>query len=49
MCADINLVGRNLGRGAADRASIQAELHRRFGQDLVWLGDTVGDVPRHHS
>jgi hypothetical protein len=46
--ADVNLVARNVGRGAADRGSIQAELHRRFGQELVWLGDTVGDVPRHH-
>jgi hypothetical protein len=48
MFADANLVARNVGRGAADRASIEAELHRRFGQDLVWLGDAVGDVPRHH-
>ncbi|HET7500057.1 MAG TPA: hypothetical protein VFK02_03615 [Kofleriaceae bacterium] len=46
--ADANLVARNVGRGAADRASIEAELHRRFGQQLVWLGDAVGDVPRHH-
>ena len=46
--ADANLVARNVGRGAADRASIQAELHRRFGQELVWLGDVAGDVPRHH-
>jgi len=46
--ADANLVARNVGRGAADRAAIQRELHRRFGQELVWLGDAVGDVPRHH-
>src|SRR5215510_5858864 len=46
--ADANLVVRNVGRGAADRASIAAELHRRFGQQLVWLGDALGDVPRHH-
>jgi Porphyromonas-type peptidyl-arginine deiminase len=46
--ADANLVARNVGRGAADLASIEAELHRRFGQELVWLGDAVGDVPRHH-
>ncbi|MDB4958858.1 MAG: hypothetical protein JWO36_6427 [Myxococcales bacterium] len=46
--ADQNLVARNVGHGAADRASIQAELHRRFGQELVWLGEQVGDVPRHH-
>lgn len=46
--ADANLVARNVGRGAADRASIEAELHRRFAQELVWLGDAVGEVPRHH-
>lgn len=48
MFVDANLVARNVGRGAADRASIEAELHHRFGQELVWLGDAVGDVPRHH-
>jgi hypothetical protein len=41
MFVDANLVARNVGRGAADRASIEAELHRRFGQELVWLGDKV--------
>src|SRR5262245_34132936 len=46
--ADANLVARNVGRGAADRASMEAELHRRFGQKLLWLGDAVGEVPRHH-
>jgi hypothetical protein len=46
--ADANLIARNVGRGAADRASIEAELHRRFAQDIVWLGDVAGDVPRHH-
>ena len=46
--ADVNLVARNVGRGAADRAAMEAELHRRFGQQLVWLGDAIGDVPRHH-
>ena len=46
--ADANLVARNVGRGAADRASIEAELHRRFGQELVWLGAAAVDVPRHH-
>ncbi len=46
--ADANLAARNAGRTASDRASIEAELHRRLGQDIVWLGDTVGDVPRHH-
>ncbi|HET9624191.1 MAG TPA: agmatine deiminase family protein [Kofleriaceae bacterium] len=46
--ADANLVARNVARGQADRASIEAELHRRFAQEVVWLGDRVGDVPRHH-
>jgi hypothetical protein len=47
--ADINLLARNAGRGAgSDRVSIERELHRRFAQELVWLGDSVGDVPRHH-
>src|SRR5262245_2967328 len=46
--ADANLVARNVGRGAADRATIEAELHRRFAQRVVWLGDAVGEVPRHH-
>jgi hypothetical protein len=46
--ADINLVARNAGRGNIDRTAVERELHARFGQDVVWLGDTVGDVPRHH-
>jgi hypothetical protein len=46
--ADANLIARNAGRGAADRASIERELRRRFAQQIVWLGDAVGDVPRHH-
>ncbi|MGE5181849.1 MAG: agmatine deiminase family protein, partial [Acidobacteriota bacterium] len=46
--ADDNLAARNLGRADADRASIERELRQRFGQDIVWLGNAVGDVPRHH-
>ena len=46
--ADVNLAARNVGRAAADRDSIERELALRFGQDVVWLGDAVGDVPRHH-
>jgi hypothetical protein len=46
--ADVNLGARNLGRGAADRASIEHELGRWFAQRIVWLGEQVGDVPRHH-
>lgn len=43
-----DIVERSRGRGAADRASIDAELRRHFGQRIVWLGDAPGDVPRHH-
>jgi hypothetical protein len=46
--ADINLTARNLGRTQADRPVIEHELHTRFGQTLIWLGDALGDVPRHH-
>jgi peptidyl-arginine deiminase len=46
--ADTNLANRNLGRAAADRPSIERELRRHLGQELVWLGDALGDVPRHH-
>ena len=46
--ADVNLAARNAGRGGAGRPAIEAELHRRFGQQLIWLGDAVGEVPRHH-
>ena len=46
--ADVNLAARNLGRARADRPTIESELHRRFAQELIWLGDTLGDVPRHH-
>ena len=46
--ADVNLQARNLGRAAADRPSIEHELHRRFAQQIVWLGTAAGDVPQHH-
>ena len=46
--ADVNLAARNLGRAEADRPAIERELHRRFAQELIWLGDVLGDVPRHH-
>ncbi|HET9987489.1 MAG TPA: agmatine deiminase family protein [Kofleriaceae bacterium] len=46
--ADVNLAARNLGRAQADRAAIEHELHARFAQQLIWLGDVLGDVPRHH-
>src|SRR6185436_6782721 len=37
--ADANLIGRNLGRGDASRARLEASLRRTFGQELVWLGE----------
>ncbi len=46
--ADVNLQARNVGRGAADRATIERELRGDFAQELIWLGDEVGEVPRHH-
>ena len=46
--ADANLIGRNLGRGDATRAHLEASLRRTFRQELVWLGDAPGDVPEHH-
>lgn len=46
--ADVNLVGRNLGRGDASPAHLQSVLRKTFAQDIVWLGDAIGDVPRHH-
>ena len=46
--ADVNLAARNLGHRDADRTAIEHELHARFAQQLVWLGESLGDVPRHH-
>jgi N-dimethylarginine dimethylaminohydrolase len=42
------IVHRSRGRGAADRATIEAELRRHFAQEIVWLGDEPGEVPHHH-
>jgi N-dimethylarginine dimethylaminohydrolase len=46
--ADANLIAKNLGRGDATRAHLEASLRRTFGQELVWLGDAPGDMPEHH-
>jgi hypothetical protein len=46
--ADANLIGRNLGRGDATRAHLEAQLQLTFGQQLIWLGAAPGDVPEHH-
>lgn len=46
--ADANLIGRNLGRGDATRAHLEAAVARTFAQELIWLGDAAGEVPEHH-
>jgi hypothetical protein len=46
--ADANLMLRNLGRGDATRAHLEAVLRRTFAQDVIWLGDAPGDIPEHH-
>lgn len=46
--ADANLVTHNLGRGDATPAHLKASLEHTFRQELIWLGDAVGDVPEHH-
>ncbi|MBA2544767.1 MAG: agmatine deiminase family protein [Deltaproteobacteria bacterium] len=46
--ADVNLIGRNLGRGDASRAYLERSLQRTFSQDVIWLGNNPGDVPEHH-
>jgi Porphyromonas-type peptidyl-arginine deiminase len=45
---DANLSTRNLGRGHADRETLLRELRRDFGQEIVWLGEQPGELPRHH-
>jgi hypothetical protein len=46
--ADANLIMHNMGRGEATREALEAKLRAQFGQELVWLGDTPGEVPEHH-
>ena len=46
--ADANLIGRNLARGDATRAHLEATLAHTFSQKVIWLGDNPGDVPEHH-
>lgn len=46
--ADVNLTARNLGRGDASPAHLQQAVAHTFGQQLIWLGDHLGDVPEHH-
>jgi hypothetical protein len=46
--ADVNLLGRNEGRGPATRAELVAALRAEFRQEVVLLGEQPGDVPQHH-
>jgi len=46
---DANLGLRNLGRRSASREQIVAALGGVFSQQVVWLGDTAGEVPQHHA
>jgi hypothetical protein len=46
--ADVNLLGRNEGRGPATRAALVAALAAEFRQEVVFLGEQPGDVPQHH-
>jgi hypothetical protein len=46
--ADANLQRRNEATTNANREAIEDELHTRFAQRIVWLGEQSGDVPRHH-
>ncbi|MGE0402777.1 MAG: agmatine deiminase family protein [Kofleriaceae bacterium] len=46
--ADANLIGRNIARGDATRAHLEAALSHTFSQKVIWLGDHPGEVPEHH-
>jgi hypothetical protein len=45
---DVNLLGRNEGRGPATRDALVAALRAEFRQEVVFLGEQLGDVPQHH-
>jgi hypothetical protein len=42
------LLRRSQGRGASDFRTVDAELRRQFGGEVVWLGAEPGDAPHHH-
>lgn len=46
--ADANLIGRNLGRGDASVDHLTKVLQKTFAQEVVFLGDAMGEVPEHH-
>jgi hypothetical protein len=45
---DANLYGRNRGRGYPSAAAFKARVSALLGRDVVMLGASEGDVPRHH-
>jgi hypothetical protein len=45
---DANLYARNRGRGYPSAAAFKAKMASLMGRDVVMLGASEGDVPRHH-
>jgi hypothetical protein len=45
---DVNLMGKNAGRGLATPEALAELLTKTFGRPVTVLGRVVGDVPRHH-
>lgn len=45
---DANLYARNRGRGYPSAAAFKARVASMLGRDVVMLGASEGDVPRHH-
>lgn len=45
---DTNLFAKNRGRGLASPEALSAILRGLFGREVLLLGTTDGDVPRHH-
>ena len=45
---DANLYGRNRGRGHPSAAAFKARVGALLGRDVVMLGASEGDVPKHH-
>jgi hypothetical protein len=48
LLVDVNLVGKNAGRGLATPEALAELLTRTFHRRVTVLGRAVGDVPRHH-
>lgn len=45
---DVNLFGRNKGRGARSPEELRARVSAALERPVVMLGEAEGDVPRHH-